>query len=152
MVTKQDVSSKQDQKASSPGLFTAPAQNALNNMLPDMLQSMAQVQGAAVSAFTKCNLELLEFVKTRFEEDRKLASSLRTSQDATELFEHCSEFWRKAIADYSSEANKLAVLNTRLAGELAEKTGAAAQAVIETHPDNPDQGSGSTPSAQPQAA
>lgn len=126
--------SKQSSVANSPEVVNAPAQQALNTMLPDMLQSMAQVQGAAISACMKCNLELLEFVKTRCEEDMKLASSLSASHDATELLENCSEFWQRAIADYSSEVGKLAALNTELAGDLAKKTGAAAQSVVETHP------------------
>ncbi len=88
--------------------------------------SMARLQAHAAKAVIDCNIEAVDFVKHRLNRDADLVARMAASRDFGEMLGVYSDFWQKALDEYSDEAGKLASLNTRAAqataAEIAQET------------------------------
>ncbi len=112
------------------GQQTAPgaeAMNSLTRMMPQFLTAAARMQGEMFDACMKCNIELLDFLRSRYEEDRKLALNVTGNGDVSQTFDTFLEFWRKGMLQYFGEAGKLANMNAELATGAARRIAGEAQ-------------------------
>ncbi|AOZ69622.1 hypothetical protein LPB142_10090 [Rhodobacter xanthinilyticus] len=84
-------------------------------------------------ALLKQNVEVLDFLKVRFERDRALMGELAKAADPQEAMAIWSGFWQGALGDYASETNKLAAAVTEIAEQAvrtATEEGAALTKVM----------------------
>lgn len=73
-------------------------------------------QARMAEAMLGQNIELLEFVKARFERDKAMLADLSRIDDPAEAMRIWQDFWGRMFTDYSVETTKLAAH----AGEIAE--------------------------------
>ncbi|WP_343079429.1 phasin family protein [Ostreiculturibacter nitratireducens] len=92
-----------------------PSFDDMPKQVTEMMSTMAKMQGHMFDALMRQNIEMLDFMKERFERDRKLMSQLASTEDPTEASKLWAEFWQKAAKDYSEETSKMT-------GMLAEVT------------------------------
>lgn len=91
----------------------------------------ARLQANAMKAALRYNVEALDFVKHRIEQDIKLFDDLSSSDDMKDAFDVYAGFMEGAIAEYSGETSKFASLGSRIASETAEEVRREAEAVVE---------------------
>jgi hypothetical protein len=68
------------------------------------------MQGAILDAVLRQNIEVLDFLKARFERDRDLAQRITGTTDPAEAFRLWSGFRQKAAAGYAGEPARLSDL------------------------------------------
>ena len=95
------------------------AHDASAMLSPAAVGSLMRMQANLFDAWMKCNIEVLDFLKNRFEEDRKLAAHMGESADPAAALNVYAEFWRKAMSDYAGEADKLTKMNTEIAARAS---------------------------------
>lgn len=93
--------------------------------------AVARMQGNGLKAALRYNVETLDFVKHRIERDIALFDELTRSDGYKDAFDVCSCFVEEAVAEYSSEAGKLASLGSKIASETADEVRKEATATIE---------------------
>lgn len=94
-------------------------------------------QARMAEALIKHNIEMLEFLKTRFERDRALLDDLAKARSQAEAGQLWQEFWGRMLSDYSSETNKLAASASEIAETAlrsASEEGAALVAAARPEP------------------
>ncbi|RST88155.1 phasin family protein [Aquibium carbonis] len=91
----------------------------------------ARLQANAVKAALRYNVEALDFVRHRIEQDIKLFDDLSSSDDMKDAFDVYAGFMEGAIAEYSGETSKFASLGSRIASETADEVRREAQAVVD---------------------
>lgn len=69
----------------------------------------------------KYQIETLDFLKKRFEQDMRLASGLAKAREADETVCCYLDFLRQAQIDYSEETAKLLRINADMAADVARK-------------------------------
>lgn len=85
-------------------------------------------QARMAEAMIKQNIEMLEFLKARFERDRLMLEDLANAKDQTAAMGLWQDFWQRMLSDYSVETNKLAASATEIAEQAirtASEEGAA---------------------------
>ena len=92
--------------------------NELASSLPKLIQASARLQAHVFNSCMKCNIEMLDFLKHRFEQDMKLVEEVTCCQDSDKVVKTCMDFWECAVSEYSSEAGKLAAMNSQAAGQI----------------------------------
>lgn len=112
----------------------AEAMKSLTAMMPQFVTAAARMQGEMFNAYMKCNIELLDFLRSRCEEDRKLALNVTKNGDASQAFDTLLDFWRKGMLQYFGEAGKLASMNSELAAEAAKRMTEEAQGLTKNVP------------------
>ena len=65
-------------------------------------------QARMAESLLKHNIEMLEFLKARFERDREMLDELADAGSAAEAMAMWQGFWQKMLTDYSVETNMLA--------------------------------------------
>ena len=95
------------------------------------LLSAARLQAQAYKAMMRYQIEVLSFLKHRYEEDMRLADDIASAQDLSNAFEICTDFWQQAITEYSDEAGKMANLGSRLASDTARQVRKEAEMTME---------------------
>lgn len=83
--------------------------------------AVARFQGHAVTGMMRYQIEALDFLKQRCEEDVKLVDDLIASEDVNKAFGICAGWAEKAIAGYSTQAGKVASISSELASETAKR-------------------------------
>lgn len=73
-------------------------------------------QARMAEAMIQQNIEMLDFIKARFERDRKMLEDLVKATDPAQAAKLWQDFWTRTFTDYSVETTKLAAS----AGEIAE--------------------------------
>ncbi len=96
----------------------------------DMMQMISQLQGKMVDCMLRQNVEMLEFLKNRVEKDRALFAELGKNKDPSTALQQWSDFWQKAMTDYSNESGKLTATVAEtvetVIGDLSEESKALA--------------------------
>lgn len=95
------------------------------------LFSATRLQAQAYKAMMRYQIEILSFVKHRYEEDMRLADEIATAQDLSNAFEICADFWQQAVTEYSDECGKMANLGSRLASDTARQVRKEAEMTME---------------------
>lgn len=72
-------------------------------------------QARMAEAMIKQNIEMLDFLKARFERDRAMLEDLANAKDQAEAATLWQDFWQRMLTDYSVETNKLAATATEIA-------------------------------------
>jgi hypothetical protein len=81
-------------KTSSPGLFTADPAH-----LGDMTAAMLRAQARMMDSILKQNIEVLDFLRTRFEKDRAIFNDLAANHDPARAMELLQAFWNRSLSD-----------------------------------------------------
>lgn len=95
------------------------------------LQETARLQAQAFKAAMRYQIEMLSFLKHRYEQDVKLVDDLISSDEFADAFAACSDFMRNAAVEYTSEAGKVATIGSRLASDMAKRVRKGAEETIE---------------------
>ena len=93
--------------------MTSEAQNAIT--------ALSGIQGEAVKAALRYQIEALSFLQKRFEKNVKLLDALAASKEHGDAYDVCVDFYREAFSDYSDEAGKLAKIESKIASDTAKK-------------------------------
>lgn len=72
-------------------------------------------QARMAEAMLKQNIEMLDFLKARFERDRAMLEDLANATDPADATALWQDFWQRMLTDYSVETNKLAASATEIA-------------------------------------
>ncbi|MCB2110501.1 MAG: phasin family protein [Defluviimonas sp.] len=75
-------------------------------------------QAKAMDAVLRQNIELLDFLKTRYEKDRALLAQFADADTPGEMMTLWSSFWSRAMTDYANEAGKLGALGAATAEQV----------------------------------
>lgn len=100
----------------------------------EMMASMARMQGHVLDAVMKQNIEVLDFLKARFERDRKLVGEMSAVGDPAEASKLWADFWQKAARDYASETEKLSGAFAELAADTVNRVNEEAVAAMAGKP------------------
>jgi hypothetical protein len=76
-------------------------------------------------------IESLEFLKHRCEQDMKLMDDLTKSLEYKDTFDVVSNFVQNASAEYANEAAQIAMIGSRLASQAANRVSAEAKTTFE---------------------
>ncbi len=90
----------------------------------EAMSQMAKRQGHVFDAMLKQNIEMLDFLRARFERDRAMVAELSSAEDPATASRLWADFWQKAAHDYSEETGKMT-------GMLAELTSDAVRSLKE---------------------
>jgi len=91
----------------------------------------ARLQGNALKAGLRYNIETLAFLKQRLEKDMKLVDDLVASDGFKDAFDIYAGFVENAAAEYAAESSKIAGIGSRIASETAKRVREEAQASID---------------------
>jgi len=98
--------------------------NEINPMaanLPKMIQASTRMQAQLFNNCMKYNIEVLNFLKHRFEQDMKLVESVTKTEDSGKAFKAYMNFWQSAVREYTDEAGKLAAINNDVASKIEQE-------------------------------
>ncbi|MBB4187766.1 hypothetical protein GGE07_004435 [Sinorhizobium terangae] len=85
------------------------------------LLSMGRFHAEAVRMTLRYQVEMLNFLKNRREQDLKLLEDLLSPDHLNETFDLCCCFWQNAFLDYSDEAVRIAEIGSDAAAETAKQ-------------------------------
>ncbi|WP_331376813.1 hypothetical protein [Sinorhizobium chiapasense] len=85
------------------------------------LLSMGRFQAEAVRMTLRYQVEMLNFLKSRREQDLKLLEDLLSPDHLNETFDLYCSFWQNAVLDYSDEAARIAEIGSDMAAETAKQ-------------------------------
>lgn len=91
----------------------------------------ARLQAHAFKAAMRYQIELLTFVKHRYEQDLKLADDLLASTELNDAFDVWRGFMERAATDYAAEASKVASISSRIATSTVKEARKEAEASVE---------------------
>ena len=110
--------------------------DALSQMMPfspnAAAAALGKPQAQMMEAMFRQNIEMLDFLRARFERDRALVAKMAAASESGDVMTLWAEFWQKTLADYSSETSKLASTATELAEQAVRSATAEAAALSET--------------------
>lgn len=81
----------------------------------------ARLQVQTYKAAMRYQIEMLDFLKRRFEQDVKLAEDLFAGDRFNDAFDVVSDFFRNATTEYASEASRIANLASKISAETARR-------------------------------
>jgi hypothetical protein len=96
---------------------------------PAML--MARVQASTFKAVLKWQIESLNFLRHRYEQDVKFIDELLSTPEPGEMLSTCSCFMQNALDEYSKEAVKAANYGGRIITDTAKEIRSEAEKVSE---------------------
>ncbi|OHC46215.1 MAG: hypothetical protein A2092_06950 [Rhodobacteraceae bacterium GWE1_64_9] len=79
------------------------------------MAALIRPQAQMMEALLRQNIELLDFLRTRFERDRVMVAHLASATEAGDVMSLWAEFMQRSLADYGSETHKLAASVTDIA-------------------------------------
>lgn len=85
-----------------------------------VMAAMMQAQGKMFDTMLRQNIEMLDFMKMRFERDRALLSAFAEVRKPDEAPPLWSDFWQGLMADYANEATKLTAMMATTREEMIE--------------------------------
>lgn len=95
------------------------------------MMANARLQAHLFKAFMSYQIEMLGFLKHRYEQDVKLADNLIASDQLNDSFDVMQTFMQKAANEYAAEAGKIASISSRIASNTAKEVKKETGAVIE---------------------
>lgn len=107
-----------------------PPFDEMPKQVTDMMATMAKMQGQVFDAAMRQNIEMLDFLKDRFERDRKLMAELAAIEDPAEASRLWTEFWQKAAKDYSAETGKMTGMFAELTSDTVRRMNEEAMAAM----------------------
>ncbi|MCA1444489.1 hypothetical protein I6F07_30770 [Ensifer sp. IC4062] len=108
-------------------MIATPMNNSPSKSWPAMadgakyLLSMGRFQAEAMRMTLRYQVEMLNFLKHRREQDLKLLEDLLSPDHVNETFDVYCCFWQNAFLDYSDEAARLAEIGSDVAAETAKQ-------------------------------
>lgn len=84
-----------------------------------LLTWSAQLNAQAYKAAMRCHIEVLGFMKDRFEQDLRLMDDVLGRSDLLGVFEAWNDFLQKSATEYAAETNKLAAIGSKIGAEAA---------------------------------
>ncbi len=100
--------------------FAALAQGMDPAKLGGGMTAMMRTQAKMMDAVLKQNIEMLDFLKARYENDRAFFATLAGAGNPNEALAAWNGFWSKALKDYSNEAGKLGSLAAATTEQMLE--------------------------------
>lgn len=91
----------------------------LPSEMKNAFTAMAELQGEAVKAALKYQIESLSFLTQRLKKDVDLVEELAASVERGDTYDVCIDFYRQAFSDYSNEASRLARIESKVAADAA---------------------------------
>lgn len=93
--------------------------DAFSSLMPGAsaaaMAALIRPQAQMMEALLRQNIELLDFLRTRFERDRVMVAHLASATEAGDVMSLWAEFMQRSLADYGSETHKLAASVTDIA-------------------------------------
>ncbi|KEO51705.1 phasin family protein [Thioclava pacifica] len=99
-------------KKSPPGMNMAGCMPVPN---VEGMSSMMAPQLKMMEAVISQNIEVLDFLKSRFERDQEMVGKLADEADPLKAMSLWGEFWQRTASDYATEMSKLATSMTSIA-------------------------------------
>ena len=81
-------------------------------------------------AMMRYQLETLDFLKRRYEQDLKLVEDLAATEETGDSFDVLAAFWRNAASEYAIEAGRVARIGSRIAAETAGQVRKEAESTV----------------------
>lgn len=100
--------------------FSAMAGSADPSMLNDTFTSMMRAQATMMDSLLKQNIEVLDFLKGRYEKDRAMLSALTKVENPNDALSIWSGFWSNTMSDYTNEAGKLSAYAAAATEQMIE--------------------------------
>lgn len=91
----------------------------------------ARLQAQAYKAAMRYQIEMLNFLKQRYEQDVKLVDELVASDKLNDAFDVVTDFMQNAATEYTSEAGKIARIGSKLSSETARRMRKQADEIVE---------------------
>lgn len=96
------------------------------------VSALIRPQAKMMEALLKQNIEVLAFLRSRYERDLGLVSRMADATESGEVMSLWSEFWQRTLADYGTETNKLAASVSEIAQQAVRSATEEAAAVSAT--------------------
>lgn len=96
-----------------------------------MFLAATRFQVGAYKAAMRYQIEMLNFLRHRFEQDVKLAEDLVASDELSDAFDAISNFFQNATTEYTAEASKMASIGSKLSSETARRMRKQADEMVE---------------------
>jgi len=77
------------------------------------------------------NIEMLDFLKARFERDREMLGKLAEQSDPMKAMNLWGEFWQRTMTDYSTQMAKLATTASGLAEQAVRTATEESEAIAQ---------------------
>lgn len=91
----------------------------------------ARLQAQTFRSAMRFQIEMLGFLKHRFEQDVRFMDDLVASTELNDAFDVVTDFMQNTAAEYTSEAGKMATIGSKLTSETARQIRAQAEGVVE---------------------
>jgi CRISPR/Cas system-associated endonuclease Cas3-HD len=95
-----------------------------------MIQASSRMQAQLFNNCMKYNIEVLNFLKHRIEQDMKLVEKVTTADDTGKAFQAYMNFWQGAVREYTDEAGKLAAINNDTARKIESEANAIREDIV----------------------
>ena len=86
-----------------------------------LLSATVRLQAQAFKAMMRYQIEMLSFLKHRYEQDLKLVDDLAASDEFNDAFDVLGNFVQNATSGYAIEAGKVASIGSKLASDIAQR-------------------------------
>jgi len=86
-----------------------------------VLSATVRFQAPAFKAMMRYQIEMLSFLKHRYEQDLKLVDDLAASDEFNDAFDVLGNFVQNATSEYVTEAGKVASIGSKLASDIAQR-------------------------------
>lgn len=96
-----------------------------------LMLAAARMQAQGFKAMMRYQIELLSFLKHRFEQDLKFVGDLASSSEFNDTFDVVADFMQNVTTDYAAETGKMATIGSTLASETARHLREQASEVVE---------------------
>ncbi len=83
----------------------------------------ARLNAQAYRAGLQIQIEMLDFMRHRCEQDAKLVDDLFRTEELTGAFDVLSEFMQNTAKEYATEASKLATISSNIGADTARRAG-----------------------------
>jgi len=110
---------------------SAPSAPPLSITAGDPAMFVARMQASTVKAVLKWQIESLNFLRRRYEQDVKFIDELLAAPEPGEMLSTCSCFMQNALEEYSKEAVKAASYGGRIVTDTANEIRSEAEKVSE---------------------
>lgn len=91
----------------------------------------ARLQAQAFRGAMRYQIEMLNFLRHRCEQDVKLVDDLVTSDEFNDAFDVVTDFMQNAATEYTSEVGKVASIGSKLSSETAKRVRKQADEMVE---------------------
>ena len=95
------------------------------------MMANARLQAHLFKAFMSYQIEMLGFLRQRYEQDVKLADNLLASDQFNDSFDVIQGFMQNASTEYAVEAGKIASISSKIASNAAKEVTKEAQVAID---------------------